>query len=413
VREIGAGERNGLLAIFALSLLLSVLFALRVPLQDGSNPDETAHVEYVRLLLEKRGFVEFQTGDPLLSETHQPPLYYLLSVPVYAATGGNLVAVRLVSGIIQLLTILVAFRAGKDLFPSRPYIALGAAAFVAFLPTQAQLSGAVNNDGLTTLLCALLFWRMGLLVKDGIGSDLKGAALMGLFLGLGLWTKLTVIQLIPTLLLAYLIAWKAEKLSLTDAAKGFIVLMGTAILVASPWLIRNTLLYGDPLTLKIFPLTAPPNTPTPKNLIPAVFPTMTDYLRTVGIRSYASFWYIVPPNMVLPDAPRLITVGLSGLIGLIGALRPTAQGGVTGGERRAMLLSLTGVLLIVPFFIRFILQFFQAQGRYFLPGLLPVALLCCLGWAIIGRDKGGKGMVIALNLILLALALFQVSLYGS
>lgn len=412
MKGTGAGERNGLLAILAVSLVLSALFAMRVPF-DGSNPDETAHFEYVKLILQNRGFVTFQTGDPLLSETHQPPLYYLLCVPVYAATGGSLFAVRMVAAIIQLLTILVAFRAAKDLFPSRPYLAPGAAAFVAFLPTQAQLAGSVNNDGLTTLLCALLFWRMGLLVKDGTGGDLKGAALMGLFLGLGLWTKLTVIQLIPTLLIAYLIAWRAQKQTLTDAAKGFTVVMIAAILVASPWLIRNTLLYGDPLTLKIFPLTAPPNTPTPKNLVPSqLFPTMADYLRTVAVRSYASFWYIVSPNQILPDAPRMAVVSLLGLIGLVGALRPAGQGGVANGERRVMLLALTAVLIIVPFFIRFILQFFQAQGRYFLPGLLPVALLCCLGWAIIGREKGGKAMVITLNILLLLLAFFQVSIYG-
>jgi 4-amino-4-deoxy-L-arabinose transferase-like glycosyltransferase len=155
-----------LYAILAASFTLSLLFALRVPLEDGSNPDEIAHFEYVKLIVENHGLVVFRGGDVLWSETHQPPLYYLLCAPVYATFGG-LLAVRMVAALIQLATIALTYRAGKDLFPSRPEMALGAAAFVAFLPTQAQLSGAVNNDGLTTFLSVAMFWRLGLLVQRG------------------------------------------------------------------------------------------------------------------------------------------------------------------------------------------------------------------------------------------------------
>ena len=79
--------RAWLFALLAASLVLSVLFAARLPLD--ANPDEAAHRDYIRLILEARGFVRFVAGDPARFETHQPPLYYLLCVPVYAATSGG------------------------------------------------------------------------------------------------------------------------------------------------------------------------------------------------------------------------------------------------------------------------------------------------------------------------------------
>jgi hypothetical protein len=206
--------RRLLLVFLATSLLLSVGFAARVPL-DG-NPDEHAHLDYIRLLVEERGFVRFipreqlPPGAPSRDETHQSPLYYLLCVPVYALAGGSVFVLRLVAALLQLATIVVAFRAVRDLFPERPELAAGAAAFVAFLPTQAQLAGAINNDGLATLVAVAMFWRLGRLVRGGEALDVRRETLfLGALLGLGLLTKLSVLQLLPAVLLACLIAARA------------------------------------------------------------------------------------------------------------------------------------------------------------------------------------------------------------
>ena len=53
--------------------------------------------------------------------------------------------------------------------------------------------------------------------------------------------------------------------ALSRAANHSVLWFGVAaglLSVAAPWLIRNTVLYGDPFNIKIFPLTAPPSTPT-------------------------------------------------------------------------------------------------------------------------------------------------------
>jgi 4-amino-4-deoxy-L-arabinose transferase-like glycosyltransferase len=408
-------DKTILSVIVLLSLVLAVIFAWRVPF-DGSNPDETSHLSYVRLLFENRGLVKFTAGDPAYFETHQPPLYYLFCLIPYALTGGNVFAVRLVAILFQIGTILLAYRAGRDLFPSRPEVGIGAAAFVAFLPTQVQLAGAINNDGLTTLLCTAIFWRLGLLVK-GEATDNRSAVILGVLLALCLYTKLTVIQLIPAMAVAVFLLLRSGKTTLPQAIRYFALALTVGVVLASPWLIRNTLLYGDPLNIKIFPLTAGEHTPTPQSMLsnPRLGWTWPDYIRNDSIRTYASFWFIIPPMILLPlFGPQLIsflTVPLLGLGGLVGAIRSESRGGVKDSERRIVYLMLLGLFLILPFFVRFNLQFFQAQGRYFLPALLPAALLCVLGWRnVLGEKRGMVGALLP-GAVLLLLSLLQITTF--
>lgn len=416
--------RRALLALLALSFLLSACFALSVPV--GNNPDETAHRDYIRLIVEERGFVKFveraKLPENALSrdEAHQPPLYYLLCVPVYAASGGNAVAVRFVSTVLQMMTVALAFFACRDLFPKRAEIAVGAAAFVAFLPTQAQLGGAINNDALNTLLCAAIFWRLGALVLRG--QTARDAAWLGLLFGLGLWTKLSVVQLVPAFFVAYLFAARGGKMTLGKAA-GYCagaLILGT--LLASPWLIRNTLLYGDPLTLAIYRLTGPNFSPTDIQGLAGWSPA--DYLRQVGVRSFVTFWYFLNPNLPFnrftgPPVPLLIVVSLA-FASLIALYRKGKAGELTGaasdegGHANLLLLYGLAVPLLLPFYLRFVLTVFQAQGRYFLPALLPIAVLTAVAWTTrpihrAGDDAPARWLaVLWVPAVLLLLAVFQI-----
>jgi 4-amino-4-deoxy-L-arabinose transferase-like glycosyltransferase len=385
--------RRALLALLALSLLLSVSFALRVNV--GDNPDETAHRDYIRLLVEERDFVRFiersklPENAPSRDEAHQPPLYYLLCAPVYVASGENAVAVRLVSTVLQLATVALAFFACRDLFPKREEIAVGAAAFVAFLPIQAQLGGAINNDSLSTLLCAAIFWRLGALVLRG--QTIHDAAWLGILFGLGLWTKLSVVQLVPVFLVAYFLAVRTGKLTLPEAASRCFGALTVGVLLASPWLIRNTLLYGDPLTLAIYRLTGPNFSPA--DIQAGANWTAGDYLRNVGIRSFVTFFYFLHPGLPIVPLARfvgppllLLTVFALSVASLVGLYRKGKVGDLSSNsdnnDNTGKLLVLFGlaVPLLLPFFLRFVLTVFQAQGRYFLPALLPVAVLTAVAW---------------------------------
>lgn len=412
--------RRALLAILAASFLLSLCFAICVPF--GDNPDETAHRDYIALIVEERGFVRFipqadlPPGAPSRDEAHQPPLYYLLCAPVFAATGGGIIAMRLVATVAQLATVYLTFLACRDLFPKRGEIAVGAAAFVAFLPTQAQLGAAISNDALTVLFCTAIFWRLGALVL--YGQTARDMLWLGALFGLGLWTKLSVVQLVPAFGVAYFLAVRGGRITAKQAFLYGIGALMLGTIIASPWLIRNTRLYGDPLTLGIYKLTG-------ANLSPALIQEAYrllpgDYLRAVGIRSFATFFYFLHPNLPIDPLQKFVgsPVALVTVVGIATAslaatYRKAKAGAIDGDAGRVLLLFGVAVLLLIPFFTQFVLTVFQAQGRYFLPVLLPVAAITATAWS--SRDFGADNDKVPANLltvlivpaVLLLLAVYQ------
>lgn len=59
--------------------------------------------------------------------------------------------------------------------------------------------------------------------------------------------------------------------------------------------------------------------------------------------------------------------------------------------------------------LQFVMTFFQAQGRYWFPALLPLAFFFAAGWAgLCGREKSYKVVFCVLGVGLLALNLYTV-----
>lgn len=424
---------KSLYAILIAALLLSVSFALKVPLDH--NPDESSHRDYIRLIVEQKGLVmfvpskgrrplpalvqekmqsregmtELPEGAPSRDETHQPPLYYVLAALVFAVTSGSsLLALRLVALPFQLATVWVAWKAGRELFPNRPELAPALAAFVAFLPTQAQLGGAISNDATTHFLCALIVWRLVRFFAPHIPPPhaalaVREGALLGALFGLGLLTKLTVLQLYPVLVVAVVLALRAKRITLPDGIKLVGVAVAVGLLIASPWLVRNQLLYGDFLAQTIYKATGPNFSP---DEICATFGwNGMDYARNMGLRSLASFWYFLDPGLpykqfVGPPLLLLLALVLS-LLPLFGLYKASKEKISEPLFGFAVLVP----LCLVPFFVKFIYEVFQAQGRYFLPSLLAVAMVCVGGFAALGKSKWIAFLPAAL---LLALSLWQL-----
>lgn len=427
---------KSLWAVLVAALVLTVSFAVKVPL--NNNPDESSHRDYIRLMVEQKGLVMFvpskdrkplpapvvermlaregitevPEGAPSRDETHQPPLYYALAALVFAITGGgSLLALRLVALPFHLATVWVAWKTGRDLFPDRPLLAPALAAFVAFLPIQAQLGGAISNDATTHFFCALIVWRMARFFAPHIAPPHRvyawgEGALLGLFFGLGLLTKLTVLQLYPVLFVACALAIRAKRITFADTIGvfGAAVLVGLAI--ASPWLARNQQLYGDFLAQTIYKATGP-------NLSPAEISQLSvwsgaDYARNAGLRSFVSFWCFLDPH--LPTVPLARFIGspvlllltlVPALVPLFGLYKASKEKAVEPVFGFAMLVP----LCLVPFFTKFIYEVFQAQGRYFLPSLLAVALVCVGGFAALAKKDKAAFLPAAL---LLLLALWQL-----
>jgi 4-amino-4-deoxy-L-arabinose transferase-like glycosyltransferase len=347
----------------------------------------------------REGMTELPEGAPSRDETHQPPLYYALAALVFGLTGGSLLALRLVALPFQLATVWVAWRAGKELFPQRPELAPALATFVAFLPIQAQLGGAISNDATTHFFCALIVWRIARFFAPHLTTNsVKEGVLLGLLFGLGLLTKLTVLQLYPVLVLAAALALRAKRLTLPEGVRLVVAAVVVGLLIAAPWLVRNQQLYGDPLAQTIYKATGPNF--SPDEICVAFGWSGADYARNMGLRSLASFWYFLAPDLpprqfVGPPLLLLLALGLT-LAPLLGLYKASKE----RPNEPVFWFAALVPLCLVPFFVKFIYEVFQAQGRYFLPSLLAVSLVGVGGFAALTPKKGAAFVPAALLLLL-------------
>jgi 4-amino-4-deoxy-L-arabinose transferase-like glycosyltransferase len=152
----------------------------------------------------------------LQSNSNQPPLYYLLTVPAYyagSAVGGGLLdrmaLMRLVSALLAALTTLFVYLFLRELFAEPWTWAVGALA-VAFQPVFGFISGGITPDALLATACAALFFalarafRRGLTLGRGVG--------IGAALAVGALAKLNFIALVPGALLGLgLLVWRSRE----------------------------------------------------------------------------------------------------------------------------------------------------------------------------------------------------------
>lgn len=207
-------------------LCAAVAFALATPLWQA--PDEPAHYNYVRYLIEQRAlpvlhqsdydfaylerikaarFPPSLSIDPIRYEFHQPPLYYLAAAVVAAPfpPAARPFVLRLFSAVLGACLLWVAYRTVSAIAPEQPAWALGAAAFVATVPMHVALTAAVSNDTLAELIVGLVLLALVRRTLRGAAAwSAAGDARLGLLLGLGLWTKTTTYVLLPLTVFALL-----------------------------------------------------------------------------------------------------------------------------------------------------------------------------------------------------------------
>jgi hypothetical protein len=111
---------------------------------------------------------------------------------------------RLVSLGLGAVTVLCTHALAQFLWPERPMLALGAAAFVAFNPQFLAVSAGVTNDNLLNALFGLVPVVMLRYIRDG--AAWRQWALLGGLAGLGLLTKQSGLLLLPLGLLA--VVWQ-------------------------------------------------------------------------------------------------------------------------------------------------------------------------------------------------------------
>ncbi len=411
-----------LLAIVLLYLVLATLYAVYTP--DWQAPDEPAHYNYIRHLAERRRFPILKPGDypvayleeikaarfppemsiePIRYEFHQPPLYYLLAVPVYQLFDGSLLPLRLLSVLLGALLLLVVYWAVEEVTPDRPALAIGVMAFVAFLPMHLAMTTAANNDTLAELLLATVLLLTVRYLKAKPVPEAQPSpppqpspprgrehsrllVLLGITTGLGLVTKTSAYVALPLVLAAiaarYL--WLTYEISAVKLTKAAITYLLPATALALPWWLRNVAVYGG---LDLLGLGRHDQVVVGQ-LRTAEFIAQNGTARLVGdfaATSFRSFWGQFGWMGVLLDQRLyqalavLSALALAGFgLWLVCAYRRWER--VAPWQRAAGgLLALSGFLTLSSY-LWYNTTFVQHQGRYLFPALVPISLGVALGW---------------------------------
>jgi 4-amino-4-deoxy-L-arabinose transferase-like glycosyltransferase len=403
--------------IIALYLCCACLYSATTPSFEGA--DEIWHYPVVHHL-ENSGF-----ALPVLTPSNagywrqqaaQPPLYYLLAALITAPIDtsdiddvrrlnphelgvsyagsvpnavihnaereawpwyGTVLALQMARGLsilFGLCTVLITYQLGRGLFPDQPLIALGAAALNATLPMFVLVSASVSNDALAAMLGNLLLLLLVRLLKGTMQPTAGTFALLGLVVGAGLLTKLSLGFGIPLvgLVLAWL-AWRQRDLRLF--IQGSVISGAVTLLVAGWWYWRNWTLYGDPTALNVF--------------LDVVGRHDVDWLHLWSERDtlLQSTWGFV--GAIYAPMPDVIysAFNLIALVGLIGAgVYLLRRGWRNGG----LWLALAWLLITLLALLRWSLQTPAWQGRLAFSALSVFVLLIALGllWWLPRRWRG-------------------------
>jgi 4-amino-4-deoxy-L-arabinose transferase-like glycosyltransferase len=384
----------------------------RVP--DVGAPDERQHANYVQHLLDGKGFPMLDPKDPKLEENyqaHQPPLYYVLASGFAKVTGVSSVdeqsgrSLRFLNVAIGAGTVVGGFFLALWGLGSRA-AAVASGLFIALLPMNLALSGAISNDPLLYLICT---WTLALAAKalrNGWTASLASA--VGTLAGLALLTKTTGIALFPILLLAAFLPQVSK-----PSGKQLVMALVPAILIPLPWLLRNQGLYGDPFAIAAFNKTFV-NSPQASFYINALGAQVywTEWVGWWTARSYiGAFGYM---DIFLNETGRpgsrpetfyrlaIAALGLATLAWTLLVSKPSWK-----ESKPVQILNMAFFLVVAVLFIRFNMQYFQGQARYLFPAIGPVA--CGIGM-VLASAKSPKVSVGAFGAVMLALALYSASI---
>jgi len=271
--------RAALIVIVLIYLALGAWYAAAIPF--GQAPDESAHLVYVQYLAKEHRLPVFRPVGAGGYEFHQPPLYYALSLPAYLAGGRR--AVRLFNVVLGLGVILFTYLLCREIFPDRPWRAVAAAAFAAFLPMHLALCASVTNDVLAEVIFTAGLWQMVRGLR--VGWSPRACAAVGALAGLGLLTKSATA---PLLVVGWLAVARSRRAGWRVAARDIGLMTAAAAVIGGWWLVRNQALYGDPLASRAF-LEAFRDRPTPAYFLVKQGLTLGQYVLLVLGITFASF----------------------------------------------------------------------------------------------------------------------------
>jgi len=402
--------------------------------KDIGAPDERQHVNYIRHLLDGEGFPVFEPNDKNLYETyqsHQPPAFYVLGAMWCKVLGASNLEEKDAGLRLRALNVILGAGTVAGVFFlafwgfRNSEVALGAASFAAFLPMFTALSGAVSNDPLLILLCTWVLAVTALCLRDG--WRYPRIAVIGVLTGLALLTKTTALALVPVLVLAVFLPQEVdpyyeqeeserpietiEKIYRSKkkmpALKMMLVAAAIALCMVTPWWVRNQQLYHDPFAITAFN-SAFKGSAQKSDIVAGIAAMNPDGSSELtywkdwvgwwtarsffGVFGYMDIWMNergtsftgvsqagAAPNTLYR---LLLAVTVLCLLGWLIALTKDHW----KETRPIQIMNAAFFLVVLLLFLRFNMQYFQAQARYLLPALGPIACAVSVGaWQLLGK----------------------------
>jgi 4-amino-4-deoxy-L-arabinose transferase-like glycosyltransferase len=418
-----------MLRVIAIAyLFIAASYATTIPL--GKGPDETAHVRYIEFLAHEHRLPVFDRANPDPDyEFHQPPLYYALALPVYLLAGGGdsgQQAVRFFTLLLSLALIYLTFHVAGLLAEGRPWVAAAAAGLVAFLPMQLSVATTIGNDGLTEVLAAgaiLLLVRYLQTAHRHRAGEIKDPLRptttipVGVLIGLGLLTKSVAILMLPV---AWLASWLAARgdngYRWGQLARDVALTTGVALAISGWWLVRNQLLYGDPLAQRAFLDAFEGLRPSPQSFMETYkVPSVASYVGQVMIWTMASATGVFGPvagnRFAFFPYYVYFATGAVALVALFGFARWLERAKIGGWQRQGWVLCGLFGLLLLASFVRFNFSFFQAQARYLFPVLPAAGIAFALGLQALFPPRWQTGMLVSAVVLIALLAFVGLHLW--
>lgn len=430
--------------ILAAYVLLAVGYSLGTPPWEA--PDEPSHYLYAEHIAARGSLppeAQPQQGNfwehgyvTSGYEWYQPPLYYTLVAslvafmdwvrpgtipqafppidPAFPAGARNLFVhssddslsapglrlARLFSVALGLCTLLVVYRATMLVSGRDPAVALTATGLMAFIPQYTFLSGYVTNDNLALLLSALSLLIFLDLLRSPDRQQTRLLVFAGALLSLALYTKLSLLFLLPLGLLCLLFRFTHHR-SLRRWLSESVVLVAVAVvpfllgLVVKPGL-RDQVVYA----YKSLQL-------NPEFMSSA-------YVVDLWPQTYTSFWGTF--GWMNVSTPRWIA-GLFTVVyalGLVGAMAQCAgrvrQSQTGRSSWRPFLLLWVACGLVAIGFVRFNLAVRQPQGRLLFAALPALVILVGMGYR---RLSGRLFPLVGAAMVLFAFAANLLCLFGA
>jgi hypothetical protein len=440
-----AGPKPRLLLAIVLLVYLALAIGYSLILPLGEAPDEVPHFTYVRYLA-RHGRL------PTVAEEHeafQPPLYYALGAILtfwveddaeapFAIRANadfdvadprapkNLLLhsadeawpyrgwalawhlVRLLSIALGALTVWSVYQLGRVLFPALPTIPLTMAALTAFTPQFLFMSAVANNDNAATTFSALVLWQAAAVLHCTERSQIwKHSIFLGLFLGLGLLSKASLIALLPVVALALLVS--AARCPASGARRrgllvvgSLVMAFGLAALLSGWYFVRNWILHGDPMGWS-FLLEINARREGPLTL---------DVLSWLFRGVFRSFWL----GWIGIEFDRVVywIIGVVCLVGLLGFIVYLVRRWRTFDIPRRWTLGLLGLHAAIT--LGSLVQWTATvlgtdQGRLIYPILPTVMLILATGWAWWNKGRAQSWVLGGLAAGMLVLAVLTPFLY--